>query len=179
MVQTIIVQMIGLLGAACFISSYQIKSNKALFVIQMMGSALFTIQYLLLGAVTGSLGNFVAIIRNIMLCKIDKWKWVRWRGWVFVFTAIALCIMIATWQGPISILPAISLTGGTIGYWTNNAQKIRLCNMVAVSPAWLLYGILAGSIGGILNEVIVLTSIGISIRRYGWKNLGNPDFGKN
>lgn len=178
MTQAIIEQGIGFLAVICFIISFQLKSNRALFLCQMAGCALFCVQYFLLGAITGLLNNSVAIVRNTLLCKIDDWKWVAWKGWVPVFITICLVNMILTWQGPISLLPTIAVVAGTIGYWTNNAQKIRLCNMIAVSPAWLVYSVLIGTIGGILNEIIVMSSVVVSIYRYGWKNLGNSDFGK-
>ncbi|MDO4746012.1 MAG: YgjV family protein [Bacillota bacterium] len=175
---TIIVQAIGLLGVVCFIFSFQIKSNKALFLFQMAGSALFCFQYLLMGALSGCGNYLLAIIRNIMLAKMDKYEVLRWKGWKYIFSVISLVILVFTWQGPLSLLPTIALIAGSFGLWTDNAQKIRLCNLVAVSPAYLIYGIFAGSIGAVLNEIFVLSSIIISIFRYGWKAMGDNSFDK-
>lgn len=174
--ETIIVQGIGIAGVVCFVISYQIKSNKGLYIIQMAGTALFCIQFLLLGAITGCLNLVVIIIRNIMLTGFDKWAWVRWKGWVWITTGVCVVILISTWQGPLGLLPFIALVGSTIGYWTNNAQKIRLSNMVCASPAWLIYDACICSVGGVLNESITLISVLISIYRYGWKNMGENKF---
>lgn len=179
MVDSIIVQGIGLLAVVCFIFSFQIKSNKALFICQMTGSALFCLQYLLLGALTGCVNYLAAIIRNLMLSNIEKYPMLRWKGWTYIFSAIAVIIMIFTWQGPASILPTLAFVVGTFAMWTDNAQKIRFFNLICISPSYLAYGIYAGSIGAIINELFILTSIIISIFRYGWKAMGENNFDKS
>ena len=61
-----------------------------------------------------------------------------------------------------------------IGYWTNNAQKIRMSQMIG-SPTVLVYDFLIRSWGGVLNESIVIISILVSIVRFGWKNMGENE----
>ena len=53
---------------------------------------------------------------------------------------------------------------------------IRLSNLFCASPCWLIFDIIVGSIGGILNETILIVSILVSIYRYGWKGLGENKF---
>lgn len=175
----LIIQGIGFVGMACFILSYQIKSNKALYWTQTGGTGLFCLQFILLGAWSGCFNLVMIIIRNIMICKSDKYEWIRWKGWVAVICAVCTVILVLTWMGPLSLLPYIALVSSTIGYWTNNAQKIRLSNLVCASPAWVIYDIFVGSIGGALSESITIISILISVYRYGWKAMGDPEFGNN
>ena len=40
------------------------------------------------------------------------------------------------------------------------------------SPCFLIYDVLIGSWGGVLNETITILSILLSIVRFGWKELG-------
>ena len=56
------VQGIGFIGAALFIVSYQIKSNRALFLCQMLGCIVFCIQFFIMGAYTGAISLIVNII---------------------------------------------------------------------------------------------------------------------
>ena len=44
-----VVQAIGFVGVAFFIASYQIKSNKALFLCQMIGCSIFCVQFFIMG----------------------------------------------------------------------------------------------------------------------------------
>ena len=55
-----------------------------------------------------------------------------------------------------------------------------MSNLACASPCWLIYDILVGSWGGVLNESITLGSILLSIYRYGWKAMGIqiPNFKK-
>jgi hypothetical protein len=57
-----------------------------------------------------------------------------------------------------------------MGYWTNNAQKIRLSQLFG-SPCILLYDVLVHSLAGAMSESFTLVSIIVSIFRFGWNNL--------
>lgn len=173
-----LIQAIGFIGVICFIISFQVKSNKGLFLLQMLGSLAFLVQFMFLGGITGCFGLLLTIIRNLLLMRIDTWQWVRQKKVAAVFILCGGVVTAFTWSGILSLLPFFSVVGGTIGYWTNNAQKIRLANLVCAAPCWLIYDIAIGSIGGILNESITICSILISVYRYGWKSLGENKFDK-
>lgn len=166
-----VIQLIGFIGVAFFIASYQIKSNKALFLFQLIGSLVFCIQFFIMGALSGALSLVVNIIRNLLLIKVNDWKWVKSKWTLATIITILAAITVYTWAGPMSILPFISVAVTSIGYWTNNAQKIRLSQMIG-SPTVLVYDFLIRSWGGVLNESIVIISIIVSIMRFGWKNMG-------
>lgn len=164
----VLVQGIGFVGLMFFFISFQVKSNKLLFTMQLLGCLCFSSQFALLGAYSGALSILVNIIRNALLVRYNDVKWIRWKGWVAVFATSTLAIAYFTWNGPISLLPAAGTIAGTIGYWTNNAKKIRIANLAVNAPCMLVYDALVGSWGGVLNEAITLASIIISIIRFGW-----------
>ena len=168
------VQAIGFVGVAFFIASYQIKSNKALFMCQMIGCIIFCVQFFILGAYTGAIGLIINIVRNLLLVKRKDWKWVDRKSTMLVILALLTAMTIYTWDGAISLLPFIAVSVTTIGYWSNNAQKIRLSQFIG-SPCTLLYDVLIRSWGGVMTESITLVSIIISVIRFGWKNMGKPD----
>ena len=168
------IQAIGFVGVAFFIASYQIKSNRALFFCQMIGCLIFCIQFFLMGAYTGALSLIINIVRNLLLIKIKDWKWVGSKVTMCVILGMLIAVTAYTWDGLISLLPFIMVAATTIGYWSNNAQKIRLSQFIG-SPCVLLYDILVHSWGGVLNETITLVSIIISVIRFGWKEMGEPD----
>lgn len=171
----VIAQLIGIVGIICYIVSYQIKSNKILYVVQLCGSMMFCIQFFLLGAITGCYSLIILMARNALLTKYNEWKWVRWKGMVVIFSLFAIANTIATWAGALSILPCIGLIAGNIGMWTNNARNIRIANGFIVGPLYLIYDAIVGSWAGVANETFVLLSVLVSIKRYGWKNLGEKD----
>lgn len=166
-----IIQGIGFLGVALFIISYQIRSNRALFLCQLMGCIVFCIQFFLMGAYTGAISLIINIARNLLLLKSNDWKWAKSQVTLAVIIVLLLVMTIYTWAGWISVLPFASVAVTSIGYWTQNAQKIRLSQLFG-SPCTLLYDILVHSWGGAVNEAIAILSIIISIIRFGWGNLG-------
>lgn len=165
------IQIIGFIGAAVFVASYQIKSNRLLFLFQLLGSGIFCFQFFLLSAWSGCLSLAVFMLRDAMLYKYRDWNWVRWKGWTFIISAVFVVILFVTWNGPISLLPLAASVSSTFGYWTNNAQSIRLANLACASPCWLIYDVLVMSLGGVLCESITLASIIVSVYRFGWKNM--------
>ena len=166
----------GVLSTLCFIASFQVKSNKGLYVIQSVANVFYGIQFYLLGAYGGLFNMGMQIVRNLLLCKIDDWKWLSWKGMAPLLCVPSLIYMIATWSGPLDILPFIAMTVGTLGYWTNSAKKLRLAELFCVSPAWMTYDLIEGAYGGVLNELVILASIVFSIIRFGWKGLDDPSF---
>ena len=170
----IIIQAIGFIGVGFFIASYQMRSNRALFLFQLIGCLVFTTQFLILGAYTGALSLMVNILRNLLLLKIGDWKWVKSKFTLSAILLMLFAVTIYTWAGWLSLLPLMSVGITSIGCWTNNAQKIRLSQMFG-SPCTLLYDALICSWGGVLNESIALVSIAVSIFRFGWSSLAETE----
>lgn len=173
----VLIQGIGFIGVIFYIASYQVKSNKRLYIYQLLGSLSFMVQFLLLGGITGCFGLMITILRNFLLARSDRWTWVRGKAAAAAIIALSTAVTVYTWDSWLNLLPWLAVVGSTLGYWTNNARTIRLSNLICASPCWLLYDILLGSIGGVVNEAITLCSILISIYRYGWKALADNQFG--
>ena len=169
------VQSFGIIATICFLLSYQVKSNKGLYLLQSAGCAAFAIQYLLLGAYSGCISQLFVITRNLMLSKYNQWAWVRFKGWIAVFIGIAAAIIYFTWDGPISLIPLFIMVFGTIGMYTNNAGIIRLTGLICISPPWIIYDILVGAYSAIINEVFIIVSVLISIKRFGWRQMIDPE----
>ena len=168
-------QAFGIIALICFIISYQTRSNRGLYLMQALGCVAFSIQFLILGAWGGCASQLFIIARNMLLSMYNHWSWVKWKGWVVIFVAGAALITALTWDGPVSLLPFITMSAGTIGLWTNNAGIIRLVGMLCLSPAWIAYDILVGAYSAVLNELFVVGSAIGSIIRYGWKEMCDPE----
>ena len=164
------IQAVGFVAVAFYIISYQMRSNRKLFLFQLMGCLIFLIQFILLGAYTGALGLAVNILRNLLLLKVNDWPWVRSKKTLAAILVLLVGITVFTWDGWISLLPFISVSVTCIGYWTNSAKEIRLSQLIG-SPCTLLYDGLVRSWGGLLAEAMTLASIIISIRRFGWSGM--------
>ena len=168
---SIIANVFGVLTALTLMLSFQIKSNKKLFVAQALANVFYSVQFLLLGAMGGLFNTVLRVFRNLLLSKVEDWKWLKWKGWALLFTIPSFVFMIVGWSGPVDILPFVATLASNFSYWSNNARTIRVAELACISPAWLIYDFLEGAYGGILNEALLMGSVIVSFIRFGWKGL--------
>ena len=163
------IQIIGLIGTALFFLSYQCKSNRNLFRVQLLSYVCYTVHLLLLGAVTGGISYVLNTLRSF--CLGSTWRFGLSWAMCWVICTLQMVTLLVTWSGWISILPVAANIAATIGGYTHNPRKIRVAGMFINSPLWIIYDIMVGSWAGILDEVVTEASMIISILRYGWKAL--------
>lgn len=173
---TLVIQFLGVLAAFFCVISFQTRSNKALYLCQLVANLMFAIHFLGMGATSGCFNLIATLLRNFLLGKADNWPWVKQKWVPALLIIISLSTTAITWENTFSLLPFIAVAGSIIGYWTDNAQKIRLSTLLCAAPCWLIYDISIGSMGGILNEIFILLSILLSIYKHGWKSLGENKF---
>ena len=165
----VLVQAVGLMGTILFFLSFQCRSNRKLFRVQLASYVFYTAHLLMLGAVTGGVSYMINAFRS--LCLGSRWKFAREKGMCAAICAMQLAALCFTWSGWISLLPVAANIAATIGGYTHNARRIRLTGMLINSPLWIVYDLIVGSWAGILDELASEASMVISIARYGWKNL--------
>lgn len=167
------VQAVGLIGTVLFFLSYQCRSTRNLFRVQLLSYVCYTTHLLLLGAVTGGISYILNAVRSF--CLGSKLEFVRSRKMCILICTLQVVVLALTWSGWISILPVAANIAATIGGYTHNPRKIRLVGVFVNSPLWILYDLIVGSWAGILDEFISTGSVVISILRFGWKNLDRTE----
>ena len=169
----IIAQAIGIFAMAFNLLSYQQKTRKGAIVFQLFGTTLFTINFLMLGAMVGGLLNLVGAIRAIIFINKEKLRadHIAWQiGFISVYFASYILTFTSFGKEPdafnliIEFLPLIGMIATTISYRFSDAKSIRKFGLIS-SPAWLVYNIANMSVGAILCEVLSLGSIIIGIVR--------------
>jgi hypothetical protein len=157
----------------CNILSYQQKTQKGVLCFQLMGGALFCINFFMLGAIIGGLLNAIAFVRAILFIFKDKLHtdnnyW--FVGFIVVFIICYALTFTVFQKEPtpinfiIELLPVIGMVALTVGFRMKEAKHVRLCGLVS-SPAWLIYNIIAFSIGAIVCEAISIVSIIVGLIR--------------
>ncbi len=164
----IFVQAIGFVGIGLNIWALQYNKHWRVILLKTLGSLMFVVQYLLLGAYTGATMDIIGIIRNlffIMLVRKGKNTTIA----IAIFSAITIGLGVASWEGYISLLAIFAKTLTTVAYGIKSARVIRLCNLPS-SSCWLAYNLISFSLAGILNEIFVLVSILIAEIRFSKNN---------
>lgn len=172
----ILIQIIGFIAFGLFVSSYQIRSNRGLFVMQTLGNLLFALQFYLLGGLGGAMGSLLSSFRNILLLGSEKYKILHARFWPVLICTVSLASCLCSWKDVFSILPFIAILTSTIGYWSNNALKIRMVNLCCASPCWLIYNTSIHSAGGMINEIFTISSVLLSLYRFGFHAMAENQF---
>jgi hypothetical protein len=162
------VQLIGYVGTACALTSYQCKKNRNYFLFQMGCGIAFTVQFALLSSWAGMLLNIFSILRGIIFALGDKCKKPVYL-WLMEFCFAASCIAAPLFFGEkwwIAALLFIAQGGGTLAMWSRNGKTIRIAQLSFISPLWIVNNVYYASIGGVICEVFNMLSVIVSFIRF-------------
>ncbi len=163
----LLAQILAIAGAVLYFLSYQCRDNRKLYIMQFFSYLVYTVHFLILGAMTGGLSYILNIARSLFLAS--KWQAARSKKMCFFLCAMQIIVLITTWSGWISILPVLANIATTVGGYTHNAQ---IAGIFINSPLWIAYDIIGGRAP---DELISMASGLVSIKRFGWKNLNQTD----
>ncbi len=163
----IITQAVGIIAMFFSVFSFQMNKHKQIMLMQMAAGAFFAAQYFLLGAYTGMVVNAIAIIRDIIFYFRDR-KWVQSKLWIIGFCILFAVSGIFTWTGLHSLFMTAAMVLNTISFSITKPKLVRTTILIS-SPLVLVYCIITGSIGGIINEILVEISSIVGLLRYDLK----------
>lgn len=166
----ILAQLVGFVGLAVTLLSYQCKNNRWLIFMQLCGNASYALQYYMLGGLAGCATLLIALFSCLVQSFYGR-DWAEWIGWKWIFCGLYVAATAITWQNLFSLIPCAAAIVATLANWSRNGKVIRVSRLIFVAPLWTIYDIYTRSLSGILCELLGVGSILISIRRYGIKNL--------
>lgn len=157
----IIAQGIGFLAMALSVMSFQMNTKKKIIIMQIMTAVVFIAHYSMIGAVTAAVVNFVAIGRNLVFYHKNIFTG---KFWVPLCACImALCALLS-WEGPVSLLMCVGMIFNTLAVAAETPVGTRKMILIS-SPFVLIYNILVFSLGGIVNEALVIVITTITLMR--------------
>lgn len=174
----IIAQSFGIIGMICNILVFQQKTHKNVLVWQFFAALVFSVNYILLGAIVGGMLNLIGAFRATVFFFKEKTKANSIRWLVFFICAFSaaypltfLCFgTLPTAKNLIiEILPVLAMIIATISIRLGSAKAVRCLGLIS-SPMWLIYNCFSGSIGAIASEILNLVSIVVGIIRFDIKN---------
>ena len=156
-------QILGIVAVVLGFISYQMKTPRGIISLQMVTALVFSAHYLMIGALTAAVLNFLASVKCLVYYFRDK------RGgtgpWEpAVFCGVVVVSTVLTWEGWYSALIMVGLVADTIGLALNDPQKTRGVLFIK-SPLCLVYNALVRSLGGIVYECAVLISAAVALLR--------------
>lgn len=161
----IISQIVGFVAAALLLFSYQQRTHRRIVAMQFCSGMLFALQYFMLGAYEGMVGNMVGFTRSIVYCFRGKSKFADSIACPIVFAVLAGIGGAITYSSPISLLPMAAMIISSFVMWNPKTQELRALTL-PTSVMWLIYNIICGSYSGTLTEILSEISIIIGLIRF-------------
>ena len=162
----IIAQILGIIGMLMSVLSYQQKGKARILTFQLLGSVLFVVNFFLLGAFSGAILNFVAIVRALIFIYEDKVH-ADHPAWTIGLTAVYVLSYVSVFtifgKEPtvinlfVEILPVLAMTVTTVAFRYKEDKILRRVAFIS-SPLWLTYNFIFFSLGGIIGETLNLSS---------------------
>lgn len=161
----IVSQLIGFVAAALLLLSFQQRTHRRIVVMQACSGFLFAVQYFMLGAYEGMIGNVVGFTRSIAYSFRGKSKAVDHIACPVIFAILAGLGGLATYTSPASLLPMTAMMISSFVIWSPKTQQLRALTM-PTSAMWLIYNVICSSYSGVVTEVLNLVSITIGLIRF-------------
>lgn len=161
----LIAQGIGTIATIIAILAFQCKETKKLYLMQFFSNLLFTLHYLVLGAATGLLLNGMGTVRLVLLSFV-KGKWARSNAAMWALMGVMAICTGVTWDGWLSLLPALAQIFSTPLYYRQNGKLLRYGQLFFMSPCWLIYNLFNYSIPGAVTDLMHMTSVVVSFIRF-------------
>ncbi len=165
----IVSQIIGLGAVALYLLSYQLKKRSHIVWVTCISNALYVLQYVLLGAFSGAIMDFMSTVSSFLAAKKNDPpfnKHIRLLTWVNIIVIAAVGLISAFVQRKwIELIPLAGALLQTGGLWCDDEQTIRKFGLCS-APFWLVYNFISQAYGASLGSVIAIVSIIISLIRY-------------
>ncbi len=181
--QEIAAQIISIAAMGFNCISYLQKKKSTLLVCQLVGSVLFGINYLLLGAMSGALLNVISLIRAIVFLKKDRFHAdnIFWTAGFIASYIVSYALVFTVFEKDptpfnltVELLPVIAMIAINLSFRYADTKMVRRYGL-ASSPLWLAYNIASFSVGAIICETLNLVSITVGIIKYDIKRKGIDD----
>ena len=157
-------QSLSILGVIITAISYQTNSKRLLVAIQSASIICHCLAYFFLGATSGFILNIVCLIRNLSYCALKNNRTVN----ISVSSFFTLAVIIAgvfSWQSYFSLFMIVAIAINTAFMGIGTPQQLRK-SILLTSSLIFVYNLAVFSIGGMMNEVLAISSSIIGIIRF-------------
>lgn len=161
----LLIQGIGIIALLFAIFSFQKNKRANILVYMLLSLVLWVVHYIMLGAWTGALMNFIEAGMVFVAYKKETDVWAKQKFWPYVFTLAFIIAGAFTFHTRVDVLPVFAQICGTIAVWQIHPRAIRF-TMLLPRPLWFIYNFVVGSYAGMAAEIFIFLSVVIGIVRF-------------
>ena len=163
-------QIFVIINSSLLMTTYQLKSRKAILIVSFMALFANGVVYVLLSAWSGLAMVFVAMTRNIIFMiderKNGKSDKITKKDIVIltILYIISIVSAIFTYEGILSMMSVLATMLYTYSVWQKKTNVYKILGII-IEIIWIIYNIYIFSILGIVLEVLLLISATIGLIR--------------
>lgn len=162
-------QVIGVTAVALYLLSFQLKKRRQIVWCTCLSNTLYVLQYLLLGAFSGAVMDFLSSVASFFAGKKNA-TWFKQHTRLLAFLIFGLIsavgLALAAVRGDsVELLAVAGALLQTGGLWFDDEQTIRKFGL-ASAPFWLIYNFISQAYGAALGSVLAICSSIIALERY-------------
>ena len=162
-------QIVGVLGVALYLLSYQLKKRGQIVWVTCISNGLYVLQYIMLGAFSGALMDTLSTVSSFCATRKNSPKFKRRLRLIIWLNMLAIAVaglaLTIVRKDPIELLPIAGALFQTGGLWFENEQTIRKFGLCS-APFWLVYNLISKAYGATLGSALALVSVIIALIRY-------------
>lgn len=163
--QYVVSQFISVVASVLLLLSFQCKNHRGIVTMHTFSGFLFAVQFLMIGAYSGAVSNFIGMVRNAVYYFRGKNKYVDHIACPTIFAVFTIIGAAFTYEGITSVLPLIAMIYSSYVMWIPKAQDLRALSL-PIRLMWIVYNISCQSYVACITEMLSGTSIIIGLLRY-------------
>ena len=160
----LLAQICGLIALILTVIAIQFKSKEKIVICNIWANIAVTIQYFLLGALTGAVISILNTIRDVVFYFFKKKDLKPSFIVLSIFEIVAVTSGIMSWQNIWSFIPIIVTIIYTYGLWQDNIKVIRIITVI-IGFGWSVYDIIVKAYVSALQVTSMAISAMIALYR--------------
>ena len=162
----ILAQVVGIMAVTLYLLSYQQEKRRGIVLFSAVSSALYVLQYIMLGAFEGATLDLLATVSTVIAHNKDKKIVKKYTKLIVLIINCAFVVAgIALYKNLFSLCALFGAILQTSALWLTKEKIIRLVSF-AGAPFWLIYNLASSAYGSATGSMLSIFSIGIAIYRY-------------
>ena len=174
----IIPQIVGILAVIAFMLSYIQKNRIAIIIVNATASALYVLQYILLGAFAGAVhdmfGGIIAVVAGKKHTAFVK-KHFKLFFFLLNGAVVSLGITIAVLnRSLLDLLPIFGVVFQNDAFFLTKENNIRIVSLIG-GPFWLIYNLASHAYGAAVGSILSMCFIIAGLIKYREKKCKTTD----
>lgn len=156
---------IGIIAVIFYILSIQCKSKRNVLYMQLVANVFYSIQYLLLNALSAGFITILSVFRcfiyNVYETKNKKIPVL----YPILFIVLITIISIITYTNILSLIPLFINIAYILCTYFNNLKAMRL-TFLGCAITWIIYNYKVGAFASLIGNVFEIVSCLIALKRF-------------